>query len=93
MLALIFQISRQALTSISTTCSTVWPPVFSLMILSLMPDASCLEKPCGEPGADLGIMLLCCWKGPGVGLPQTLNTGLGLPLPEADARCALSSFT
>lgn len=41
--------------------------------------------------AYLGIMLLCCWKGPGMGLPVTLNTGLGLWLPEA--RWARSSFT
>ena len=46
-----------------------------------------------EAEADLGIMLLCCWKGPARGLPLILNTGLGLPLPAAEARCALSSFT
>ena len=55
-------------------------------------DASCLEKPWWEAEADLGIMMLC-WKGPGVGLPLILKTGLGLALPEADAKCALSSFT
>ena len=42
----------------------------------------------------LGILLPCwSWKGPGIGLPVTLKTGLGLLLPEAEARCALSSFT
>ena len=46
-----------------------------------------------EAEADLGIMLLCCWKGPAMGLPLTRKTGLGLLLPEAEARCAVSSFT
>lgn len=42
----------------------------------------------------LGMLLPCwSWKGPGIGLPVTLKTGLGLLLPEAEARCALSSFT